>query len=68
MVKMSKDKRLETGKLCYDFAKLTFAAMVVGIGSAFLNKDVDMERAACVGIIGVFLTSVFVYIGYKLLK
>lgn len=65
---MSKEKRLETGKLCYDFSKLTFTAMVVGVGSAFLNKDVDIERAVIVGVIGIILTAMFVYMGYKLLK
>lgn len=68
MVRMSKDKRLETGKLFYDFSKLTFTAMVVGVGSAFLNKDVNVERAIIVVVIGIILTIAFVYMGYKLLK
>lgn len=68
MVRMSKDKRLETGKLFYDFAKLTFAAMVVGAGSAMVSEEARTLAAVLIILVGALVTFMFAYVGYRILS
>lgn len=65
---MNKDKRLETGKLFYDFAKLTFAAMVVGAGSAMVSEDARTLAAVLIILVGALVTFMFAYVGYWILS
>lgn len=64
----NKEKRLETSKLFYDFAKLTFAAMVVGAGSAMVSEDARTIAAVLIILVGALVTSMFTYIGYRILS
>lgn len=55
------------GKFFYDLAKLAFAALVVGSITSIVMKDDNIESWIIIGI-GSFVTCVFAYIGYKIIK
>lgn len=62
-----KISRENLGKFFYDLAKLSFATLVIGsVASVIMKKD-NLEAWAII-LIGTFVTSVFAYIGFKIIK
>ena len=62
-----KTSRETLGKFFYDLAKLAFAALVIGsVASVVINKD-NVDSWIIISI-GVFVTYIFAYIGYKIIK
>lgn len=55
------------GKFFYDLAKLAFAALVIGSITSIVVKDDNVDSWIIVGI-GSFVTYIFAYIGYKIIK
>lgn len=62
-----KTSRENLGKFFYDLAKLAFAALVIGSITSIVVKDNNIESWIIVGI-GSFVTYIFAYIGYKIIK
>ena len=55
------------GKFFYDLYKLSFAALVIGsVASVVINKD-NIDSYIIMSI-GAFVTYIFAYIGYKIIK
>ncbi|WP_303141244.1 DUF6722 family protein [uncultured Parabacteroides sp.] len=55
------------GKFFYDLAKLAFAALVIGsVASVVIKKD-NIDSWVIISI-GAFVTYIFAYIGYKIIK
>lgn len=72
---LMKNRRENTSKYFFDLSKLTFAALVLGVGSALLNRWEDTRDIMLWPPIfwyslftGMFIVTVFALIGYKLLK
>lgn len=72
---LMKNRRENTSKYFFDLSKLTFAALVLGVGSALLNRWEDTRDIMLWPPIfryslftGMFIATVFALIGYKLLK
>lgn len=67
----SKVRKETTAKFFFDMAKLTFAALVLGVVASLLNKEIDAEIPSMalylfgMGFIG---TIAFAMIGYRILK
>ena len=63
-----KSSRENLGKFFYDLAKTCFTAMVVGdVVTMFLKEEVT-NMAMVLFFIGVFSTTIFAAIGFKILK
>ena len=55
------------GKFFYDLSKLSFAALVIGsVASVVINKN-NIDSWIIISI-GAFVTYIFAYIGYKIIK
>ena len=55
------------GKFFYDLSKLSFAALVIGsVASVVINKN-NIDSWIIISI-GTFVTYIFAYIGYKIIK
>ncbi len=55
------------GKFFYDLSKLSFAALVIGsVASVVINKN-NIDSWIII-LIGAFVTYIFAYIGYKIIK
>ena len=55
------------GKFFYDLSKLSFAALVIGsVASVVINKN-NIDSYIIMSI-GAFVTYIFAYIGYKIIK
>lgn len=55
------------GKFFYDLAKISFTALVVGSVVSVATQQERMEYWVLI-FIGVFVTYIFSYIGYKIIK
>lgn len=55
------------GKFFYDLAKLVFASMVLVGGVSLIINEPQAKQLVLV-VIGIFLTYLFSYIGYNVLK
>ena len=67
----SKVRKETTAKFFFDMAKLTFAALVLGVAASLLNREIEDEIPSmanylfAMGFIG---TVAFAMIGYRILK
>lgn len=67
----SKERKETTAKFFFDMAKLTFAALVLGVAASLLNREIEDEIPSmanylfAMGFIG---TVAFAMIGYRILK
>ena len=59
--------RENLGKFFYDLAKLAFATLVVGSIASIIIESNNQE-AWIIILIGMFVTFIFAYIGYKIIK
>ncbi len=55
------------GKFFYDLAKITFTALVIGSIVSAATEQNKSEYYLLIGI-GIFVTYIFSYIGYKIIK
>ena len=62
-----KVSRENLGKFFYDLAKLSFATLVMGSVASVFIKDNNAEAWIIIAI-GTFVTYIFAYIGYKIIK
>ena len=61
-----KTSRETLGKFFYDLAKISFTALVVGSVVSVATQQEKVEY--WILIIGIFVTYIFSYIGYKIIK
>lgn len=59
--------RENLGKFFYDLAKLSFATLVIGSTASVIIKEDDVDSWIIISI-GAFVTYIFAYIGYKIIK
>lgn len=59
--------RENLGKFFYDLAKLSFATLVIGSTASVIIKEDDVGSWIIISI-GAFVTYIFAYIGYKIIK
>lgn len=70
-IERSKVRKETTAKFFFDMAKLTFAALVLGVAASLLNKEIDADLPSMaiylfgMGFVG---TVSFAMIGYRILK
>lgn len=67
----NKVRRETIAKFFLDMAKLTFAALVLGVAASLLNKEMDTEipnMALYLFAMGFIGTVAFAMIGYRILK
>ena len=62
-----KTSRETLGKFFYDLAKISFTALVVGSVVSVATQQEKIEYWVLI-LIGVFVTYIFSYIGYKIIK
>ena len=62
-----KVSRENLGKFFYDLAKLSFATLVIGSTASVIIKEDDVDSWIIISI-GAFVTYIFAYIGYKIIK
>lgn len=55
------------GKFFYDLAKISFAALVIGSVVSVATQQEKVEYWLLI-LIGIFVTYIFSYIGYKIIK
>lgn len=60
-----KTSRETLGKFFYDLAKISFTALVVG---SVVSVATQQEKVEYWILIGIFVTYIFSYIGYKIIK
>ena len=62
-----KTSRETLGKFFYDLAKISFTALVVGSVVSVATQQEKVENWVLI-LIGIFVTYIFSYIGYKIIK
>ena len=62
-----KASRENLGKFFYDLAKLSFATLVIGSTASVIIQENNLESWIIISI-GAFVTYIFAYIGYKIIK
>ena len=62
-----KASRENLGKFFYDLAKLSFATLVIGSTASVIIQENNLESWIIISI-GTFVTYIFAYIGYKIIK
>lgn len=62
-----KVSRENLGKFFYDLAKLSFATLVIGSTASVIIKKDNIDSWIIISI-GAFVTYIFAYIGYKIIK
>lgn len=62
-----KASRENLGKFFYDLAKLSFATLVIGSTASVIIQENNLESWIIISV-GAFVTYIFAYIGYKIIK
>ena len=62
----SKVRKETTAKFFFDMAKLTFAALVLGVAASLLNREIEDEIPSMANYL--FAMVAFAMIGYRILK
>lgn len=62
-----KEAKERVGKFFYDLAKIAFTALVVGSIVSVVTEQKKFEHLLLIAI-GIFVTFIFSYVGFKIIK